>query len=223
MTSYIDSQYWDGSRQLNSYPKRLIRMLIRRFFDRPALTVLELGPGTGDFTEAWRSVGCSVETMDREQVFPDTHIVDIEREAWARRVQPVDLVFHKNLIEHVTDPHNLMDQTLMALKPGGLLIVMCPDWRTYMKTFYDDYTHVRPYDVKSLGDLLKVWGFQNVTCERIYQYPPIWDHNWLRPLAFTWRLLVPVEASLWLSNRTGIGFFRWSAQLTLLASGTKAR
>ena len=47
-----------------------------------------------------------------------------------------------------------MKESWRVLKPGGRLIALTPDWKSQMKTFYNDYTHVRPYTVDSLGDLL---------------------------------------------------------------------
>jgi len=225
MSKYLELQYGDAAkRKHNEFPGRLIDFLEEKFSLRGPRTLLELGPGTGDFTKAWRDVGMETHTVDRsgtELTDTKADLSEDEWGCWLKDRHQFDVVFHKNVIEHIRDPEHMMEQTLMLMRPGAVIIVMCPDWRTYMKTFYDDYTHIRPYDVVSLSDLLKASGLENVTCERVYQYPAMWTRPWLRGVATLWRWFTPVEFSLWLSKTTGVQFFRWASQLSLLAYGTK--
>jgi hypothetical protein len=142
MTSYLAVQYSMARQPMTDFPSLLIDMLIRRCGLEPSLMV-EVGPGRGDFVQAWVQRGF--------------------------QVIPVDF-------EHLL-----------------------------------------------LQDVLEANGFTEVKVERIYQYPPFWRYPALTILATLWRWITPVEFSLWLSNRTGWGCFRWSSQLTLLATARRPR
>jgi SAM-dependent methyltransferase len=221
MSSYLQIQYSRERVPKTRFPDDLVQWLRRKYRIRWDAFVLDVGCGRGDFLDAWRRMGHAVMGVDREPVRAEIVRLDISRRSLPLEPNKVDLVFSKSLIEHLADPRRMLAEAQRVLKPGGRIIVLTPDWRTYMRTFYDDYTHVRPYDQVSLADLLLAAGFRCVEVERIYQYPPLWDWPALRPLAWLWRQLAPVELSLWLSSCTGCGFFRWASQLTLLGSGVK--
>ncbi len=219
--SYLSIQYAADRQPASTFPAQLVAHLMPRPKPR---NLLEIGFGRGDFLLAWNTAlwpGIATGVDLEPSKITGTLVVDVERQDLPFSSDSFDVVFSKSLIEHLRDPERFLDEALRVLRPGGTLLLLSPDWRTYMRTFYDDYTHVRPYDQVSLADLLASRGFCEVDCERIWQYPPLWRHRWLRPLAWLWRWCVPVELSLWLSRWTGCGFFRWSSQLTLLATATK--
>jgi hypothetical protein len=43
-----------------------------------------------------------------------------------------------------------------------------------MKNFYDDYTHVKPFTIKSFYSALKINGFENIKVSYFRQLPIIW-------------------------------------------------
>jgi SAM-dependent methyltransferase len=221
--SYLRVQYSLDRQPLSRFPDALVGLLMAMGLVERHRPLLELGFGRGDFLRAWRRAGVIARGADLDCQFEreQTDEADIARQRWPYPAAAFDVVFSKSLIEHIAEPAHMMLETWRVLRPGGRLIVMTPDWRTYMRTFYDDYTHVRPYDQVSLADLLAAYGFSQVRCTRIYQYPALWPPTPLRPLAVLWRWFVPVEFSLWLSRTTGCGFFRWASQLSVLAVGNK--
>ena len=223
--SYLGTQYPTTRQPYTDYPLQLVTHLeeVAGLSKFRLGALLELGCGRGDFVKAWRLLGYVTNGVDREAVLEHVIQVDLAKDPIPMLSGSYGTVFSKSLIEHLSDPSNMLNEAKRVLKPGGTLIIMTPDWRTYMKTFYDDYTHVRPYDVVSLRDLLEAHGFKDVTSTRMYQYPALWYHPRLAWAATLWRWLTPVEFSLWLSKVTGIQFFRWASQLTILAIGRKDR
>lgn len=70
-----------------------------------------------------------------------------------------DVVFCKNVIEHILNPETMLGEFRRVLKSGGKLVIISDDWEKTYKTFYRDPTHVRPYDKQSVQRLLRMHGF----------------------------------------------------------------
>lgn len=220
--SYLKIQYGTDRVPKTSYPEKLIARLVKEMHIVPG-KMAELGCGRGDFAEAWIKAGFTLIGIDREVGSKNFDVlkVDISKERLPLSSGAYGLIFHKSLLEHLSDPDNMMRESYRVLERHGKLCIMCPDWRTYMKTFYDDYTHVRPYDKVSLKDLMEHYGFEDVTVKVIAQYPAAWNSRLVRAAMWVTRQVLPVELALWLSEKTGIQFFKWSCQLTLLGIGYK--
>ena len=82
-----------------------------------------------------------------------------------------DIVFSKSVIEHLKNPNNIIKEALRVLKPGGKIILLTPSWlHTYWGPFYIDHTHVSPFTVSSLKNILQLprnhyffqWRVQNI-------------------------------------------------------------
>lgn len=217
--TYRDVQYGQSRVPRTDFPERLARMLRDSLCLPLQASLLDVGCGRGDFTDGWRSVGMRAVGMDREA--PADLVGDVNSRFPAEDCS-FDVVFSKSLLEHLPSPTNMLAESFRVLKPGGVLILMTPDWRTYMLTFFDDYTHVRPYDVVSSCDLLRSVGFSYVSSELVYQYPAQWSRPWLSVLFWLWRNLVPLRAALALHRLTGWGWPKWACQLTVLAVGRKS-
>ena len=65
--------------------------------------------------------------------------------------------FH--VIEHLSDPDNYLTEIRRVLNPGGVFLIVTPDWRKQYKTFWRDHTHKHPYDKESLARVLRAYGF----------------------------------------------------------------
>ena len=151
----------------------------------------------------------------------DIGVCDVTREALPFPDNSIDVVYHKSVIEHMFDPLPLMRETMRVLKPGGKVIVLTPDWQTQMATFFEDFTHCRPYDTTALGDLFKVIGLAESFTERFAQLPVLWRHRWLSPVSAVVRFFVPVVWARRLTDWTGWKFIRWSSELMVLGYGIK--
>jgi SAM-dependent methyltransferase len=72
-----------------------------------------------------------------------------------------DLVFASNLFEHLSKEE--LAATLAgvwrALRDGGKLLIIQPNFKYCYRNYFDDYTHVQIFTETSLADLLSVNGF----------------------------------------------------------------
>ncbi len=211
--TYLDVQYSQARMPESNYPQQLVDYLRRKLGISSYDHVLELGPGRGDFLKAWMNRVGHVAGLDRDGKWGGT---DLTKDRFPMNSASFDVVFSKSVIEHMWDASHMLSEAKRVLRPGGWLIVMTPDWRTQQTTFWDDYTHCRPYDVVSLHDAVSAAGFVDVQTCTFYQYPPIWRRPALKWAATALRQVLPVPTARWLAKKTGFSFVRWSCELTML-------
>lgn len=75
-----------------------------------------------------------------------------------------DIVFASNLLEHL-DVETLagtLQEVRRVLRPGGRVIVLQPNFRHCVRSYFDDYTHVQVFTDRSLSDLLSAYGLEPV-------------------------------------------------------------
>lgn len=196
--SYLDVVYSEERRPYTDYPSKLCKYLFDRYKMKEGDKLLDVGFGRGEFTKGFSELGLRTKGVDR---------IAMEEEKY-------DIVFCKSVIEHVEEPHLFMKDIYRVLKPGGKVITMTPDWKSQMRIFYDDYTHVQPYTCTGLEDLLSIAGFYRVKAELFYQLPILWKHPWVKIFSKTLQVF-PVK------KVTKSSFYRWSRELMILASGVK--
>lgn len=221
--TYLDVQYSEARQPKTDFPEELIAMLREKLGLYGDEVLLDVGCGRGDFTEAWnggRYLSNRQKASGMDRLGNPTYRAKADGE-WPVPQGSLDVVFSKSTIEHLDNPYRMLFEAYAALRCGGKVVVMTPDWRTYQLTFWDDYTHRQPFDVVSMRDILIAAGFQCVTSEVIYQYPAAWRSPTLRALFTLWRWFVPLRFSLWLCDKTGLRWPKWASQLTVLASGIK--
>lgn len=126
-------------------------------------TVVDVGCGHADFLRfinAKRRIGIDV---FKSSGFPPG-CEFIKAPVWDthKHVKGADAVFASNLFEHLTDDE--LDKALgsikMALRKGGLLIALQPNFRYSYREYFDDYTHVKVFTDVSLSDRLRAAGFE---------------------------------------------------------------
>lgn len=74
-----------------------------------------------------------------------------------------DGIIAKDVLEHSFHVMSIMQECSRVLKKDGKMYISVPD--TKSKTFWDDYTHIRPYTKISLTHLLEDTGF---TIEKLW-------------------------------------------------------
>jgi 2-polyprenyl-3-methyl-5-hydroxy-6-metoxy-1,4-benzoquinol methylase len=141
-------------------------------------------------------VGCSLGNflaLDPERIQGidiDTSAIEIctERGLRARQMSLIEKLdfpddtfsaIHGNeVIEHIAEPLGMLKELRRVLKPGGKLVMFTPDWlKSHGTTFYDDYTHVRPFTKHSLEVIAYDAGFRDFKVE--YDYRPVKGLGWL--------------------------------------------
>jgi 2-polyprenyl-3-methyl-5-hydroxy-6-metoxy-1,4-benzoquinol methylase len=80
-----------------------------------------------------------------------------------------DLVIAKDLLEHLPDPSSTTNEIYRILRPGGAVYASAP--APGSRTYFDDYTHVRPFNKKAISALMEDSGFLIERSEYFGSYP----------------------------------------------------
>lgn len=182
MNKYIEVAYSHKEKPISDYPKQLALYLKERFCLREGMRLLDNGCGRGDFLRAFSELGLEAYGTDISNVYDKVENVNLESEQLPFPDNYFDIVFSKSVIEHITNCEHYVGEMRRVLKRGGVLILMCPDWKSQYKIFYEDPTHVHPYCVKSIERLLAMQEFVNSGAELFYQLPIIWKYPLLKKL-----------------------------------------
>lgn len=225
---YLSVVYDPQRTPRTDYPSKLARYIIERFRIVAGSHFLEVGCGRADFLDAFNEAGLVCSGIDREKrsaaLNPnlDIRLCDISIDSLPFPDNSFDVVYHKSVLEHIPDPTHLMRETMRVLRDGGKVAMLTPDWHSQMMNFYEDFTHLHPYDKTAVFDLLTLFQFENVVAERFHQLPIIWQHPSLKVLSALLRRCVSVYTARWLTEKTGAKFFRWSVELMVLGYAEKA-
>lgn len=224
---YVSIVYDEKRKPKTYYPLELVSYLSNRFNIEKGSKLIEIGYGRGDFLDAFHQSGVECFGIDlcESSVKNLSHLqvkkADIVKDAIPFDDNMFDVVYHKSLIEHLYSPCHLMRETYRILKPGGRVIILCPDWNSQIKVFYNDFTHCRPYTTAALHDVLQVYGFSEVNTELFYQLPMLWKYRNLKIFSKLLQAVLSTPKARYLTEITGIKFFRWSVELMVLGTGIK--
>jgi SAM-dependent methyltransferase len=220
---YVQVVYNEQERPLTSYPGKLARHLFERYEIKAGQKLLEVGCGRGEFLRGFISCGIEGYGVDRsraaQQYCPEAELstCDVENDGLPFKADCLDVVYSKSVLEHLYFPERLVEEIHRVLKPGGLVITMCPDWEINYRIYFEDYTHRTPFMRSSLRDIYRIHGFENVEVERFRQLPILWSGigQWLLPAAEITRTCLPKflkQRSKWV---------RFSKEVMLLATARK--
>jgi ubiquinone/menaquinone biosynthesis C-methylase UbiE len=132
---------------------------------------LDMGCGDGSFvnfllSKKINAVGCDIDETN------------FENEKLKYLDESFDYVMLYSVIEHVQNTNNLLSEAYRVLKKGGIIIIICPNFRYCYSTFYDDPTHVKPFTDEGLKKILEIYKYKN-----IYVKPWTVNYNY-----FIWKL-----------------------------------
>ena len=221
-TDYVSVVYDETLRPLTNYPSLLAKYLFYRYDLVKGQSILDVGSGRGEFLRGFISCGMQGYGVDRssaaEKYCPEAEhkVTDIENDGLPYEDNTIDVVFSKSVIEHFYYPERLVAEIYRVLKPGGLVITLCPDWEFYYRDYFDDFTHRTPFMQSSLRDIHLMYDFEEVKVERFRQLPVLWNTGpWLLALAEITRLFAPK----FLKSR--LKWVKFSKEIMLLSSAQK--
>ncbi len=172
------------------------RLLVYLPFIRPLLNyyqdsqVVDLGCGRGEWLEVLAEQGCNALGVDLDEamlsVCAELNLPACKHDAIAYLENLPDaskvVISGFHIAEHLPfeDLKNLVDQSLRALKPGGLLILETPNPENLVvgsSSFYLDPTHERPIPPPLLSFLPEYSGFERVKILRLQESPELTKAN----------------------------------------------
>ena len=93
----------------------------------------------------------------------DFVLADMEKGYFPLASDSLDLVAMTSTLEHLGCPEKIAGEIRRVIKPGGVAFITVPDIMKYKFRFWDDVTHKRPFNAKSLRFLFETHGLE--TCE----------------------------------------------------------
>jgi len=233
VSNYLETIYFKDEFAEEAFPQQLCDHLIKKcgleiaFPPDHILKLLDIGSGKGNHLIGFARRGFSVCGVDKREECCESvpeipvHKVDIERARLPFKSDKFDVVFSKSVIEHVANADNFLKETFRVLRPGGMAIILTPDWNTQHTMFWDDYTHVKAWTRKSLQNAMKIHQFFEVECTLFRQLPILWEHPWLKPICDLVSLLP--HSCKWKdkNEEQHRPFIRFSKEKMILATGVK--
>lgn len=150
----------------------IFKHLSKKHFPSPTdKKVLDVGIGLGHCAVALRELGClQISGVDMDdRAFPRLNDIGIQTAKCDISKEPIpypdnafDIIVAFHVLEHLSDPAHFLAEIHRVLSNKGVLLLATPDWQRYLKKFYDDETHVRPYSRKGLTRLLSRSGFEKI-------------------------------------------------------------
>jgi SAM-dependent methyltransferase len=218
---YVAVQYNIDRRPITTYPAKLAQKLIDHHNLPVAAKLLEVGAGRPDVLNGFRLAGLEVFGCDISRVseiacknerIPFKY-VNLDKGRLPYKDKTFDVVYSKSVIEHMVDPLIFVTESFRVLKPGGVLLVLTPDWEANYKIFFDDFTHVRPMSRRSMNLLLSMLDPSELNTYRFRQLPITWKHPVINKFCALISPFVPATAKK--------PFFRWSRELMLVGFARK--
>jgi len=114
--------------------------------------------------------------------------------------ESTDFVISLAVIEHLFDPGKFLAEIRRILKPNGIVWLSTPNINYCKEKFWNDPTHVHPYNPTSLRHLLNINGFSGVSvvpnyrCKSAFFYqehPLLFHYGRFLPFLGNSRLPVP--------------------------------
>ncbi len=226
---YLDVTYDENDKPRTNFPFNFAKHIVNRFGIKKNSKILDVGCGRCEVLTAFGQLGLDISGIDASErirsfapkEISKLEILDFSKKNFSFSDNEFDVIFTKSVIEHVHDPTHFMKEILRILKPGGIFISLTPEWASQIKTFYDDPTHVHPYQPKGLKDLLTLSEFKNAHAEIFYYHELLWSSSFCRFIASVLRKFISNKTGRSLTAFTGIKLFRWSVERQILGYGYK--
>lgn len=220
---YVNVIYNEKDRPLTEYPQKLAYYLFNRFNLEKGSNFLDVGCGRGEFLKGFINCGVKGFAVDLSSSAnyycpeAELRISDIENDGIPFPNNFFDVVYSKSVIEHFYYPERLFTEIYRVLKPGGLVITLCPSWEYNYRIYFEDYTHRTPFMLGSLRDIQLIHEFEEVKVEFFRQLPSTWYN--LSGLAVILAELTRLILPSWLKKNSK--WIRFSKEIMLLSNARK--
>lgn len=144
--------------------KRVLYAFSKLFYE-----ILQV-PFKGNIVDLGCGDGSLVEVLNRQADIYATgidinHGVDFETDFLPYEDNKFDIAIMYSVIEHLYDPGKLLSELKRVLKEGGHMIIITANFDLANslvcdRSFYNDPTHVHPYNPISLQHLMQCYHFQ---------------------------------------------------------------
>jgi len=218
--SYLNIRYRNNTKVPydDQFSDFLVAKIFSRYLGRTPSTLTEVGIGTGKLVESFmHRHSITVRGIDIEK-YSDLH-EDVEfYEASVEhvndlKIQQSDIFFTKSVIEHVDKFTDFFAAAKSSIHDQGIIVVLCPNWRTQWSNFYDDPTHLRPFNDIGLRTAAEICGLDVISCAEFYQLPIIWRYPIIGKILQITRLRLPTI----IRNRYPVLRFSYENMLLLVA------
>ncbi len=121
--------------------------------------ILDVGFGDGSFIQICAKHGLRAQGVDI------CHGINFETDRLPYEDSTFDIAIMYSVIEHLYSPCNILTEIRRVLRPKGKLIIITTNFEldNFLlcgRDFFDDPTHIHPYNRKSLRMLLKMYDFK---------------------------------------------------------------
>ena len=151
-TTYFSSRAEDNNRVYNTINKLL------KFNNKESILnkkVLDLGSGDKAFYNICLDKGVEISEIDGSSG------IDFEKDILPYKDDSFDIVMFTAVIEHLYNANLVLSEIYRILRQKGILIIITPNFTYAIKNFYNDPTHVHPYNPISLAKILEMNKFRN--------------------------------------------------------------
>lgn len=163
---------WDYSTEKYNYVYKPLLSRLSRFIHSGRL--LDIGCSNGSFVKAasnfgWEAVGIELEKASADLAASHDNVV-INKDLKSANLpdNSLDCVTMWQLIEHLSDLDEILNEIYRILRPGGVLAISTPNnhsiaWSLLGKRWraVDPAVHLHLFNAKSLTHLLAAHGFEN--------------------------------------------------------------
>lgn len=222
--SYLEIRYAKNKKVPydEKFAHYLFEDVMRRHLPHNPTSIAEIGLGTGKLAEKFSTNhslkvrGFDIERFEglhKDIDFFEGSVENIPN----LDVPKSDVCFSKSVIEHVDDFRNFFRASEHLISDDGIVIVLCPNWKTQWKNFYDDPTHLRPFNVVGLRTAAQICGLEVLSCSEFYQLPLVWKLPALGRFLEITRIRLPER----IRNRNPALRFSYENMLLLVARKSK--
>jgi len=220
LKDYLEVEYNPNSKAFTNYPEKFAKYLFDLSGMKSGQTLLEIGAGRCEMAKAFQRLGVDVHVVDNSHQFMEyAKLSGLKHRQIEWRPgadfrpfgeKTFDFVYSKSLIEHVSEPLELISSFKKLLNTDGKLLTLTPDFEANWWNFYDDVTHIKPFTLRTLEAVYETCELHSFKVFKIRQLPSTWQSRFMRSLSILTAFITPTKL------RTKNKWLRWSRELMIV-------